>query len=162
MAVCIEIKGLIRLSAPILEATFFATACMCSVQDRFSSMFSPRALLWSVWFILTPSTLTLIVLSFKECNFWRELMTINSVFATLRLNLLALSQRLSAFQFSVDLGLKTKHVRCSKGNIRVISVHPRLKQFGGPIIDPWRTPQFKGLALERWFFTLHRCRRFVR
>ena len=35
-------------------------ACMCSFQDRLLSMFRPRALLWFVWFILTPSTFWLL------------------------------------------------------------------------------------------------------
>ena len=31
----------------------------------------------------------------------------------------------SGRSFGIDLGLKPKYVRCSKGNIRVISVHSR-------------------------------------
>ena len=50
IAVCIEIKGVTRLSAPILEATFFEIACMCSFQDRFSSMFSQFAMICLVYF----------------------------------------------------------------------------------------------------------------
>ena len=68
-----EIKGLTRLSALILEATFFEISCMCPFQARFSSMFSVLcetfAMICLAWVILTPSTLLFIVLSFKYCDF---------------------------------------------------------------------------------------------
>ena len=67
-----EMEGLTRLSAPIVEATFFEIACVFSFQGS-SSMYSPRALLWFVWFILTGAVYSNIYsLSFKDCNFWRE------------------------------------------------------------------------------------------
>ena len=64
----------------------------------------------------------------KDCNFiCRELMTMKSVFATLKLCFVSSEAEIDAFQFCIHLGLKTKDVRCCKGNIRVISVHSRGK-----------------------------------
>ena len=89
-------------------------------------------------------------------------MTTNSVFATLRLNLLALRQRLMLFS-SVLIWVSRPSMSDAAKVTFVSSAYilgePRLKQFGKslikikkrrePIIDPWGASQFKSLPLER-------------
>ena len=75
----------------------------------------------------------LIALSFRDCNFYLELIIKNSVLGTLRLNLLALSQRsicFSSLLIWVSRSAKLDEEKVTLVSSAYILGEPMFKQFG--------------------------------
>ena len=146
-------RGLMRLRAPIADDIFLHRSLMWLDHEGLSSIFKPNDLVCLTLLIGWPSNWILISLQFSARNFWRVLITINSVFAMFRLSLFAFSQLkrlLSSELVACSSSAKVQPgtvMLVSSANIFAQDISRQLgrsfiyiKKSRGPSILPWGTP----------------------
>ena len=120
-----EIKGLTRLQLHQYWKRLFSKLRVCAPSRIGFQLRSVREVCYDLFGFFDAVYNNIYCLVIERLPFLTQANDHKLGFSNIEVSLVSSEPEINAFQFSIDLGLKINHVRRSKSNIRVISIHSR-------------------------------------